>query len=142
MAANEHKKIILVEDNIAEADLTKIVCRDLQIKSEILHFSDGEELLFQLPALPLTQISYILLDLNMPRVNGYQVLEKLRVNPDWKKLPVIVFSSSTSENDVNTCYDLGANAYVTKPMDINKLSQVVQSIHSFWGQTNIGPFFD
>lgn len=140
--ANEHKKIILVEDNKAEADLTKIVCRDLKIESEILHFSDGEELLIKLPALPLAQISYILLDLNMPRVNGYQVLQKLSTEPNWKKLPVIVFSSSTSENDVNTCYDLGANAYVTKPMDINKLTQVIQSIHSFWGQTNVGPYFD
>lgn len=135
----ERKKIILVEDNKAEADLTKIIYKEQKIECEIHHFNDGEELIKNLPEIPLDRVCYILLDLNMPRMNGHQVLKHLLNHAQWKKLPVIVFSSSTFERDVNTSYELGAKAYVTKPMDINNLSKVIGAIDGFWGGVNTPP---
>ena len=135
-----HKKVILIEDNNAEAGLLKIVFKELNIKYELIHFYDGDDLLTHLPTIPIEDISYILLDLNMPKVNGFQVLKIFSTHEVWKKLPAIVFSSSVDQPDVNTCYDLGANAYVSKPLDFNKLTEIVKTIHAFWGETNIGAF--
>lgn len=135
------KKIILVEDNKAEADLAKLVFSELKIDREILHFSDGADFLNHLPDLDLGDICYLLLDLNMPKVNGFHVLKKLAEHQDWKKIPVIVFTSSSHEADVNECYDLGANAFVSKPLDINDLDSTLSAIDFFWGKKNTRPYF-
>jgi two-component system, response regulator len=136
----EHKKVILVEDNQAEAGLLKIAFSELKIKHQLLHFLDGDDVLTQLPGVPIEEIAYILLDLNMPKVNGFQVLKTFAAHPSWKSLPVIVFSSSINQTDINTCYELGANAYVPKPMDFNNLTDTLRTIHAFWGETNLGAF--
>jgi two-component system, response regulator len=133
------KKIILVEDNLAEADLTKIVYKDLSISTEIVHCLNGEEFLKFLEVSSQDEICYVLLDLNMPRLNGYEVLKQLSADDKWKNLIVIIFSSSSNELDVSKCYELGAKAYVAKPLDLHELDRTILSIHGFWGDTNIKP---
>jgi DNA-binding response OmpR family regulator len=85
------------------------------------------------------EISYVLLDLNMPRLNGYEVLRALSNDKDGHNLIVIIFSSSNNEKDIALCYEMGAKAYVIKPLDLNELDRTIHAIHSFWGNTNIRP---
>ena len=136
----KRKKVILVEDNKAAAGLLEMVFNEQKIDCDLAHFQDGDDLLSGLPVIPLYEICYILLDLNMPKMSGFELLEIFAGHPDWQKLPVIVFSSSTCQSDVDACYDLGANAYVSKPLDFNSLQRIVQVVHGFWGQVNQGPF--
>jgi DNA-binding response OmpR family regulator len=134
-----HKKVILVEDNKAEADLTRIIYKEQSISCDIVHCGNGEEFITFLDTADTSEISYVLLDLNMPRLNGYEVLEYLSQNEAWKTLVVIVFSSSQNTKDVELCYELGAKAYVTKPMDLAELERTILSIHNFWSETNLTP---
>jgi CheY-like chemotaxis protein len=136
---NAIKKVILVEDNKAEADLTRIIYQEQSIACEIVHCGNGEEFIAFLDNADTSEISYVLLDLNMPRVNGYEVLEFLSNNEVLKNLVVIVFSSSSNSKDVERCYQMGAKAYVNKPMDLYELERAIQSIHNFWGDTNLKP---
>ncbi len=133
------KKVIIVEDNKAEADLTRIIYQDQSIDCEIVHFENGEDFIAFVDNDDVSEISYVLLDLNMPRVNGYEVLEFLSKNEALKNLVVIVFSSSNNSKDVERCYQMGANAYVNKPLNLNELERAIESIHNFWGITNLKP---
>lgn len=134
---NVNKKIVLVEDNPADVLLAEIALQNIQCNSELLHFSNGVEFVKFLPAAKLDQISLILLDLNMPMMNGWEVLEFLRTDDTFSKLPVVVFSCSSAAHDVASCYSLGANAFVRKPTDLDTFDEIMASIISFWGQTNI-----
>lgn len=131
--------VVLVEDNKAEADLTRIIYRELSLPVEIVHFQNGEEFITFLSENGHDGICYVLLDLNMPRLNGFEILVTLARNDKWKHLAVIIFSSSSNEKDIAKCYELGANAYVAKPLDLNELDRSILSIHGFWGGVNIKP---
>lgn len=132
-----NKKIVLVEDNPADVLLAEIALQNLEVSSELLHFSNGVEFVKFLPAANLAHISLVLLDLNMPLMNGWEVLEFLQSNEEFNKLPVVVFSCSAAVQDVASCYALGANAFVRKPTDLDTFDEIMASIISFWGQTNI-----
>lgn len=135
------KKVILAEDNQADAQLTKLAFQELGMPLEVVHVSDGQELLSFVQKGDLDNITLILLDLNMPRLGGVEVLKAFYGDEEFKKLPVVVFSSSAHESDVTTCYNYGANAYVCKPIDINDFSKTIRSIAQFWGQVNVLPSF-
>lgn len=79
--------------------------------------------------------SLILLDLNLPRKNGLEVLEDIKTNPQWKSIPTVVLSSSSSANDVSRSYQHHANAYVAKPRELAQYERVAQQLHSFWLQS-------
>ena len=132
-------KVILVDDNKAEADLTQIIYREQGIPVQIVHCLNGEEFLNMLTDTEKEEICYVLLDLNMPRLNGYEVLQALAKDKQWSNLMVIIFSSSSNEIDISKCYEMGANAYVVKPIDLNELDRTIHAIHGFWGNTNIKP---
>ncbi len=132
-------KVILVEDSKAEADLTKIVYSEQALPIEIVHCQNGEEFLNFLNDADEQEICYVLLDLNMPRVSGYDVLTALAADEKWKNLVIIIFSSSINEKDVARCYELGAKAYVAKPFELSELDRTILSIHDFWGNTNVKP---
>jgi CheY-like chemotaxis protein len=139
---NKHApKIILVEDSRADAELVKLAFKTQSVAAELIRCHDGEELLALLPSVVPGTIRYILLDLNMPGMNGYEVLKRFAADETWKKLPVIVFSSSMHHSDVRTCYELGANAYVRKPLDFNEFAETIRSIDSFWSGVNLRPSF-
>lgn len=127
---------LLVEDNPADADLMREVLELSEVDHELHVVKDGEEALAYLrregdhsgkprPAL-------LLLDLNLPRKNGHEVLAELRADPKLRTLPVLMLTSSESEKDIDRSYELGANAYVTKPIDFSQFEDVVESIERFW----------
>ncbi|MEM9823426.1 MAG: response regulator [Bacteroidota bacterium] len=136
------KKVIVAEDNLADVELTKMAFRELDYPLEVVHVIDGQELLNYVKSDSLQDIVLILLDLNMPRLGGVDVLKTFYSDAEFKKLPVIVFSSSAHETDVKACYDFGANAYVCKPIGIHDFNKTIRTIAEFWVDVNVLPEFN
>lgn len=136
------KKILLAEDNLADVELTRLAFSDLSLPIELVHVNDGQELLNYLNDAELSDIALVLLDLNMPKIGGIEILKMMYDDQEYKKLPIVVLSSSLHENDIITCYEYGANAYVNKPIDINDFNTVISSIANFWVEINLLPVFN
>ncbi|MFT4971453.1 MAG: CheY-like chemotaxis protein [Saprospiraceae bacterium] len=132
-----HSKILLVEDNLADVELTKIAFRNQNISTEIIHCEDGKVALDFLTKNSTDGFDYLLLDLNMPRLNGLDLLKICKQDPLMRKLPVIVFTTSANQDDIQKCYEFGANAYVLKPVDLSDFDRTIQAINSFWGEVNV-----
>ena len=139
-------QILLVEDNADDVELTLRAFRKSDLLNTVTVVRDGVEALDYLlatgeyverdaNALP----DLVLLDIKLPRVDGLQVLERLRANPRTRLLPVVVLTSSAEPRDLLTCYSLGANSYVRKPIDFKQFSRALQQIGSYWLQTNQAP---
>jgi len=139
---NINKKIIVVEDNYADMELTLIAFKESNTPYEIVTKRDGQDLLEYIETCNLNEIAFILMDLNMPKINGIEVLRRFQQNEAHKNIPVIILSSSTHQSDVNTCYSLGANAYLQKPLDIVTFSEMTKTLVSFWSDLNIMPKFN
>ncbi len=135
------KKVILVEDNLADVELVRISIMELENPVELVHVGDGQELLAFLNTAVLNEIAVILLDLNMPRVSGIDVLRLMHNDPMLKKVPVVMFTTSNSKTDILKCYELGAKAFVCKPLDIFEFNHSIRSIVEFWTGINMLPAF-
>jgi CheY-like chemotaxis protein len=103
---------------------------------------DGEELMNVLYhrsnhyiADPAVSPNLILLDLNMPKKNGYEALQEIKTTPCLKKIPVVVLTTSTAKSDINRSYELGASAYITKPNSFDELVELMQVLHTYWFET-------
>lgn len=136
-----NRKVILVEDNLADVELVKLSVRELENPVDLVHVGDGQELLNFLQTANLSEIALILLDLNMPRVSGIDVLRHMQDNPSYKKVPVVMFTTSNSKSDIMKCYELGAKAFVCKPLDIFEFNNSIRSIVEFWTGINMLPSF-
>ncbi len=137
MNSNEQSKtpykLLIVDDDPANMRLFQIALGETTLKDfECIHLSDGKHLLDYLQQNEWDDIFLILLDLNMPRIGGIEVLEEMAQNTKFKRIPVVVFTSSALHSDISSCYELGANAYVVKPEDLQGLKYTLQSIISFW----------
>lgn len=129
-------QILLIEDNLGDIRLIQEVLKDSPYKHELNIVTDGEQAIqylrregkFRESVTP----NLILLDLNLPKKDGREVLSEIKNSEILKVVPVVVFSSSEAEKDIQRTYELFANAYVVKPFDFNKFSQVIQSIQKFW----------
>jgi two-component system response regulator len=137
------KSILLVEDNPDDEKLTMRLLEQQGIFTKIMVVRDGEEALDNL--LPAgdqtnqTQIelpAVILLDLNLPKVHGLEVLRSLRAHPLTKILPVVVFTSSIEESDVIAAYQLGANSYIQKSINFDEFSESIRRVSEYWGVLN------
>jgi CheY-like chemotaxis protein len=135
----KNKKVILVEDNLADVELVKISMRELENPIELVHVGDGQELLNFLKTAVLNDIAVILLDLNMPRVSGIDVLKYMQDDANFRKVPVVMFTTSNSKSDIMKCYELGAKAFVCKPLDIFEFNSSIKSIVEFWTGINMLP---
>ncbi len=135
------KRVILVEDNLADVELVRISIRELETPIELVHVGDGQELLNFLKTAVLAEIAVIMLDLNMPRVSGIDVLRFMHEDSLLKKVPVVMFTTSNSKTDILKCYELGAKAFVCKPLDIFEFNQAIRSIVEFWTGINMLPAF-
>jgi len=128
-----------VEDNEGDVILTSEAFENARLQSVLSVVRDGESamdfLLKRHQYLDVKIPDLILLDLNLPRKNGYEVLQFLKANTNLKHIPVIVLSTSSSMNDVNKCYENYANCYITKPMDIENFFSIVSKIENFWLST-------
>ena len=129
-------KILLVEDNPADADLTIEKLEASKILCEITVAKDGMEAMNFLRRTPphenASKPDLILLDLNLPKKDGRQVLAEIKDDPALKRIPVVVLTSSQAEEDIVKTYDLHANAYVTKPVDLTGFGKIVKAIEGFW----------
>jgi len=129
-------EILLVEDSIDEADLTMETLREGRLRNRVHWVEDGEQAISFLrregrfAAVPRPDL--VLLDLHMPRMGGLEVLAEIKEHPDWKRIPVVIMTSSSEEKDILSAYDRHANCYITKPIDIDKFIEVVRSIEDFW----------
>lgn len=128
--------ILLVEDNPGDVRLIKEAFVDAQIANSIYVVGDGEEaidFIYQRDTYVGTpRPDLILLDLNLPRMNGDEVLAELKNNPELDHIPVIVLTGSKAEEDIIRSYDLNANAYLTKPVEPNEFVNLVRSLEHFW----------
>lgn len=139
--STKNRKVILVEDNLADVELVKISVRELESPVELVHIGDGQELLIYFKTAVLSEIALILLDLNMPRVSGIDVLQHMQQDPNLKRVPVVMFTTSNSKSDIMKCYELGAKAFVCKPLDIFEFNNSIRSIVEFWTGINMLPSF-
>jgi chemotaxis family two-component system response regulator Rcp1 len=129
-------EILMVEDSPSDAQLAVEALRDAKISNRLSHVEDGIEALRFLrrqgPHQNAPRPDLILLDLNLPRKDGREVLAELKDDPDLKVIPVVVLTTSRSEQDVLRSYQLHANCYITKPLDFTQFMAVVKSIEHFW----------
>jgi two-component system, response regulator len=133
------KRIILVEDNIADAELVKIAVGELELPVFVEHATGNEDLIGYFEREDLKDVVLILLDLNMPRVNGIEILRKIKSAENRSAIPIVIFTTSSSKMDIMACYDNGANAYVCKPIDYDTFNQNIKAIVEFWALNNLLP---
>jgi chemotaxis family two-component system response regulator Rcp1 len=125
------RSILLVEDNAGDVRLTREALREADVSVELTAVADGEQALAFLRG-DAPRPDLILLDLNLPKKNGLEVLEDIKRDPALRRIPVIMLTTSSSARDVVACYDRGVNCYVVKPLDLDDFTALVQAIHSFW----------
>ncbi len=129
-------KILLVEDNPGDALLTRETLEDSKILHELFHVETGNAamdfLRNQGEHAEAPKPDMILLDLNLPGMDGREVLAAVKEDPDLRRIPVVVLTSSQAEEDVVRSYNLHANAYVTKPVGLDGFAKIVKGIESFW----------
>jgi two-component system, response regulator len=139
------KVILLVEDNEDDEILTVHALRSANICNHIIVARDGAEALDLLnlsghEKTPAIAPQMILLDLKLPKVNGLEVLKEIRSNESTKKVPVVILTSSRQEQDVVQSYDLGANSYICKPVDLPQFTEAVKQLGLYWLLLNESPF--
>lgn len=129
-------EVLLVEDNPGDARLAREALRESKLHLNLAIAKDGVEALDVLHRRGVYEDAktpdLILLDLNLPRKNGREVLADIKMTPGLKRVPVVVLTSSKAEQDVLASYDLHANCYIQKPLDLEKFIEIVQQIETFW----------
>ena len=129
--------LLLVEDEPSDAMLVRHAMSEGKVVASLYHAKDGHEALEYLEAAyadgaQTTKPDLILLDLNMPRMDGREFLSRLRADPRFKTLPVVVLTTSTIERDVEQAYGLGANSFITKPVDVDDLFSAIRMVSEYW----------
>jgi CheY-like chemotaxis protein len=142
---NPLRRILLVEDSLKDIDLTLAALEEHNLANKVDVARDGAEALDYLHRrgrfagrdnnLPVV----VFLDIKMPKLNGIEVLQKMKSDPALKQLPVVMLTSSKEEPDLATCYELGANAYVVKPVDFQQFVNAVKQVGIFWAVLNQPP---
>lgn len=129
-------EILMVEDNPADARLTEEALKEGRLCNRLHLARDGVEAMqFLRGEAPFTEAprpDVILLDLNLPRKDGREVLSEIKADPDLKHIPIVVLTTSEAEQDILKSYELHANCYVTKPVDLQRFIEIVQQIETFW----------
>lgn len=131
-------EILLVEDNLGDIRLTQEALKESKLRTNLSVVQDGVQALAFLrhkgnyASVPRPEI--ILLDLNLPRKNGREVLAEIKKDPSLKRIPVVVLSTSETREDILVSYNLHVNAYITKPADLNQFVDIIRAIEAFWFQ--------
>jgi CheY-like chemotaxis protein len=138
--------ILLVEDNPSDVELTERALEKGHISNALLVAEDGKEALDYLFAAgvhagrDVTDLpTVVLLDLKLPRVDGLEVLRRIRADPRTKRLPVVILTSSNEEQDLGVSYDLGANSYIRKPVDFAQFAEAIEYLGLYWLVLNEPP---
>ena len=129
-------EILLVEDNPGDADLAKEALNESKLNNNLSIVMDGEEAMAFLRQegsyADVPRPDLILLDLNLPKKDGREVLAEVKSDANLKRIPVVILTTSRAEEDVLKTYNLHANCYITKPIDLTQFMKVVKSIEDFW----------
>lgn len=128
-------QLLLVEDSASDIRLVKEALKETGVPVQMTIMRDGVEALEHLRQVEVGRAPHpdiILLDLNLPRKNGREVLAEVKSSPNLKQIPVLVMTSSQSDDDVSQCYALNANCFITKPGDLDNYIDVVRAIEDFW----------
>ena len=129
-------EILLVEDSLGDARLTLEALRENKVLNHMHHVNDGIEAMEYLHKqgqyAEASRPDLILLDLNMPKMDGREVLQKIKQDPNLKRIPVVILTTSKAEEDIMKSYDLNANCYISKPVDLDQFMEVIKSIKNFW----------
>ena len=129
-------EILLVEDSAGDVRLTKEALRDAKVRNNLHVASDGMEatsfLWRQGKHANAPRPDLILLDLNLPKKSGREVLEEIKVHPSLKSIPVVILTTSAAEEDILRSYQLHANCYITKPVDLDQFLKVIKTMDNFW----------
>jgi len=137
--------ILLIEDNEAHAELVKRSFEDNAVANKIRHLKDGEEaykFLFENQEIyeEGNMPNLILLDLRLPKIDGMEILKKIKTEEKLKNIPVVILTSSHAEKDLIAAYSNYANSYLVKPLDFNKFTQLMKDLGFYWLGWNINPF--
>lgn len=128
--------ILMIEDNPGDVRLTREILRDAKVINTLVSVKDGIEamdyLFHQAPYADAPRPDLILLDLNLPRMGGLEILKKIKADPDLKIIPVVILTTSQAEQDILAGYQAYANAYITKPVSLDQFNHIVQAIEGFW----------
>jgi CheY-like chemotaxis protein len=132
--------ILIAEDDADDRFLLQAAFEENGFKDKLYFVENGVEALDYLQQLcdtgdELTLPRFILLDLNMPKKDGREVLKELKQHPELKKIPVVIFSTTNNEQEMRRCYELGANSYITKPNSFESLLKTVAALRSYWMHT-------
>jgi two-component system, chemotaxis family, response regulator Rcp1 len=129
-------EILLVEDNPGDVMLTEEALLDSKVLNRLSVAEDGVEAMAMLrreaPYADHPRPDLVLLDLNLPRMDGREVLAAIKTDPDLRRIPVVILTTSEAEGDVMKAYDLHANCYIVKPVDLDQFIHVVRTIEGFW----------
>lgn len=126
------KPILLVEDDTVDVMTVKRALKDLQVTSELVSTGDGEEALAYLRDDGNAKPCVILLDLNMPKMNGTEFLRIAKADEALRRIPIIVLTTSNSEQDISKCFELGAAGYMVKSVDYKKFMEIIKMIDLYW----------
>ena len=139
------RPILLVEDSLADAELAMDALKDANLFNPIVHLEDGVDCLDYLHSRGafagqgMVEPAVVLLDIKMPRMNGLDVLTQMRNDERLRQVPVVILSSSREESDLARSWDLGVNAYVIKPVDVDQFFEAVRTLGQFWAVLNQRP---
>jgi CheY-like chemotaxis protein len=125
-----HREILLVEDNPGDVRLTKEALKECGVPHQLTVAGDGVEAMRLLRGGQTPDL--IQLDLNQPRKDGREVLEEVKADPQLRRIPVVILTTSNSQTDVARAYDLHVNAYVVKPVDMDRFVEVIKAVDAFW----------
>ncbi|WP_026733718.1 response regulator [Fischerella sp. PCC 9605] len=146
MTTKLNDPLLVVEDSNEDFRILQRLMRRMAVKNPIYRCTNGDEVLDYLyqegnykniDVAP--RPSVILLDLNLPGIDGREILEQLKQDKSFKEIPVIVFTTSSNPKDIELCYQKGANGYLIKPMDAQELQKTVQAFVDYWLEVNIPP---
>ena len=132
----EHVEILMVEDDPGDADLTQELLEDAKVLIKVNVVEDGVKAMDYLRQqgdyAQAVRPDLILLDLNLPRKDGREVLQEIKSDPDLKRIPIVVLTTSDADEDILRSYNLGANSFVTKPVGLDQFAHIVKTIENFW----------
>ncbi|EIL91912.1 two-component system response regulator protein [Rhodanobacter fulvus Jip2] len=145
MNKKDLRTILLVEDSAADAEMAMDALSEAHLANPVVHVEDGVDCLDYLHARGAWATrepgdpAVVLLDIKMPRMNGLDVLTEMRNDEQLRRIPVVILSSSREESDLARSWDLGANAYVIKPVDVDQFFDAVRTLGQFWAVLNQAP---
>jgi two-component system response regulator len=135
----ESQPILVVEDSADDFEATKRAFVKANLRNAIAHALSGEEALSYLRSDENAKPGLILLDLNMPGLDGRKTLEIIKQAPNLKKIPVVILTTSDDERDVKACYELGANTFIQKPVDFDGLISAIKRLKEYWFEIALLP---